>query len=631
MLQHLFSATSPRKNGHFSIAQRPGKTKGIQVYCLNRRFTVADMPGYGRPGPTEDAMADYLNTTSWLRAAIYVHDISKEVREEDRETIRMFRTGRRYGGGIPMLLVFTKDDKVDSETHRHNRVMKLRRQLNWPMDWPHAHYTTRRGGYGQVFKNMVGTMLLGLVATEQREDAMHALENELPDIFWDYRDKYVPKPRSFFGRKAAMKKSRSYPDEDVVYTDEELEEEEEIAEKRELRALRAEKKARGETITMKDKVDEMKAPQAMGRDAGRCEVALKRWSAVEDMGRCPICLEELNEAPVQALSCEHALCSECLLRYVESLVNHGRVEPGEGERLLNCPTPGCMKMLVPVALVQERANVNCPECRQSFCAACCQAAHGLESCEAAELQRTGLMMQQNWKRCPSCRHLCERESGCNFMTCPSEQCQGATHFCYLCEEPLLASDHASHYEGFDGAIGLRGPFGAVCRNRPTVDGERAASLPGKPAPPQLSVVRRLSAQARQPYFDAPKSLPKYIRYQATVVPVNVNGAGPSSEPSEVVHFHPRELRSTRYPAVSAVPAKSKRWTTRLRFCHLWAQWGARHVSRAPPWNQAKESEAAPMGPVKVTHGLMQGAVMPPKQPHGERTSASRPSSAGCMV
>ncbi|CAK9013701.1 unnamed protein product, partial [Durusdinium trenchii] len=135
MLQHLFSATSPRKNGHFSIAQRPGKTKGIQVYCLNRRFTVADMPGYGRPGPTEDAMAvhqkwtgqwkhviqDYLNTTSWLRAAIYVHDISKEVREEDRETIRMFRKQ-----GIPMLLVFTKDDKVDSETHRHNRVMKLR-------------------------------------------------------------------------------------------------------------------------------------------------------------------------------------------------------------------------------------------------------------------------------------------------------------------------------------------------------------------------------------------------------------------------------------------------------------------------------------------------------------------------
>ena len=38
--------------------------------------------------------------------------------------------------------------------------------------------------------------------------------------------RYIPRPRSFFGRKEAIKKSRSYPNEDVVYTDEELEEEE---------------------------------------------------------------------------------------------------------------------------------------------------------------------------------------------------------------------------------------------------------------------------------------------------------------------------------------------------------------------------------------------------------------------
>lgn len=284
MLQHLFSATSPRKNGHFSISQRPGKTKGIQVYCMNRRFTVADMPGYGRAAlQTEEAAAvhekwngqwknvikDYLNTTHWLRAAIYVHEISKDVVKEDLETIQMLRKMK-----IPILLVFTKDDKVDSETHRHQRVMKLRRQLHWPMDWPHAHYTTRRGGYGQVFKNMVGTMMLGLVATEQREDAMDALKTELPDIFWDYRDKYIPKPRSFFGRKAAIKKSRTYPDEDVVYTEEELEEEEEIAEKRELRALRAERKARGESITLEDKVDDIKGPTLSPKER------LKRW---EDM------------------------------------------------------------------------------------------------------------------------------------------------------------------------------------------------------------------------------------------------------------------------------------------------------------------------------------------------------------
>ena len=32
-------------------------------------------------------------------------------------------------------------------------------------------------------------------------------------------------------------------------------------------------------------------------------------------------------------------------------------EPDDGERLLNCPTPGCVKMLVPVSLVEQKTDV----------------------------------------------------------------------------------------------------------------------------------------------------------------------------------------------------------------------------------------------------------------------------------
>ncbi|CAE7538222.1 ARI10, partial [Symbiodinium sp. CCMP2456] len=340
-------------------------------------------------------------------------------------------------------------------------------------------------------------------------------------------------------------------------------------------------------------------------------------SAAEYGQRCPICLDDV--VGQARLSCEHMLCAECLLRYVESLVNQGKVaaeqlacplpscrtpiatnalaellrlqpkgddvyqrlldfqaqrfepEPGDDERLVNCPSPGCIKVLVPLSLVQERADVSCPQCSQRFCAACAQPAHA-GSCEDAEMQRMDpalrrLIAQQNWKRCPVCRHLCERESGCNFMTCPSEQCKGETYFCYLCGEILAASDHASHYEGFDGAIGLRGPFGSVCMNRREPD----SSLPSQPPPPRLSAVVRgeeegsialrltwadhrsepptiyyriwlsvpgskevhhYSAAARGPYYDIPKGLPKYIRYQAAVAAVNVNGIGPASSKSE---------------------------------------------------------------------------------------------------
>eukprot|EP00434_Breviolum_minutum_P020780 symbB.v1.2.018328.t1/scaffold1417.1/size119926/2 len=404
--------------------------------------------------------------------------------------------------------------------------------------------------------------------------------------------------------------------------------------------------------------------------------------------RCPICLED-GDSQWVVLPCQHALCRECLVNYVESLVNQGKVaaeqlacplpecrspvptdvlqaqlhapelfqrlldfqaqrfvpEPDDGERLLNCPTPGCVKMLVPVSLVEQKADVNCPQCKQSFCTACTQPAH-LGTCEDAELQRMDpqlreMIKKENWKRCPVCRHLCERESGCNFMTCPSEQCKGETYFCYLCGELLTSSDHAAHYEGFEGAIGLRGPFGSVCMNKREPD----TSLPSQPPPPTLSVVpgeegaialritfgdhrsepptiyyriwlavagskevRRLSAPARQPFYDAPKSVPKYIRYQASVMPINVNGAGPISLPSEVVHFHPREL-SKDTAAILPAPARNKRWTL------------ADLVRGNPPG-------PAGMPPVKVTHGLMQGAVFVPKQPSGDPTASARRPSAG---
>mmetsp|Transcript_11657 Transcript_11657/g.27391 ORF Transcript_11657/g.27391 Transcript_11657/m.27391 type:complete len:101 (+) Transcript_11657:871-1173(+) len=49
--------------------------------------------------------------------------------------------------------------------------------------------------------------------------------------------------------------------------------------------------------------------------------------------------------------------------------------------------------------------------------------------------------------------------------------------------------------------------------------------------------------------------------EVAVVPINVNGPGPQSEPSEVVHFHPRELEPLkargREPSV-----KTRRWVVR---------------------------------------------------------------------
>eukprot|EP00929_Paragymnodinium_shiwhaense_P088613 TRINITY_DN48927_c0_g1_i2.p1 TRINITY_DN48927_c0_g1~~TRINITY_DN48927_c0_g1_i2.p1 ORF type:complete len:452 (+),score=23.29 TRINITY_DN48927_c0_g1_i2:61-1416(+) len=384
--------------------------------------------------------------------------------------------------------------------------------------------------------------------------------------------------------------------------------------------------------------------------------------------RCPICLDDVEPQDDACLPCGHLACATCVAMYLASCIDDGRVsdkddlccslpscrrpfpehlissilhenhpsgpeagarayerlldfqarrfvpEPSEGERLVACPTPGCSKLLVENVLVEKAKDVTCPLCACRFCAACSQASHPGMTCESAELARMDpklleLLKSQNWKRCPECRSLCERDSGCNFMTCPSERCQGKTHFCYLCGVILTAAEHASHFEGFEGAVGRMGPFGSVCMNYREAD----HSLPKKPPPPRLSVVTgehegticlritwgehrsdpptiyykvwlrvpnskevvRLHANANDAHHDVyPKRLPKYRRYQATVLPVNVNGDGPESDPSEVVHFHERELGSSTVASTTAVPAvqdgsaftgagsKQKRWSTR---------------------------------------------------------------------
>jgi len=282
LLQHLFSSGHMRRQSLASTAQWPGKTQGINVYCVNRRFTIADTPGYGQAGighPSAERIhrdwqdkwkplfEEYLNTTHWLRAVIYVHDIGKDVTQADLDTVNMLRDRQ-----IPVLLVLTKDDKVDSDTHRMSRVKDIRTGLKWARHLPHAHYTTRRGGYGQIFKNMLGTMLLGLLATEERADAWEVLRNDLVDIYFDYRDKYVPRPRGFFGKIPKERRYRTYQEEDKPYTDQDLEREEAAFSRQERRRVREEQKAAGHQRTKYDNIKEKSGEFLTPRERR------KRWS-----------------------------------------------------------------------------------------------------------------------------------------------------------------------------------------------------------------------------------------------------------------------------------------------------------------------------------------------------------------
>jgi len=376
-------------------------------------------------------------------------------------------------------------------------------------------------------------------------------------------------------------------------------------------------------------------------------------AVVEDkVIRCAICLEDVGFSSDAGLPCGHGVCGDCAVSYLESKVDSGDVsadrlscpipacrlpipdgdiarllratqegshvyarlldlqaqrfipDEGDGEQLVTCPSPGCGKVLVPSASVAAKEEIQCPTCFNLFCAGCGHPAHRGMECEEAELQRMDpalrkLLESENWTRCPICRNACERESGCNFMTCPSERCQGKTYFCYLCGELLTQADHAAHYEGFEEAVGREGAFGSVCRNR-RVKTTADFALPTQPLPPEVSVVlgdeegslalrlkwrehksdpptiyyrvrlrppgphdksevKTFHCNAGKAYEDL-KGLPKFRKYETVIEAVNVNGKSWPSEPSAVVYLHPRELAAQ--STGSAAERRSRKWGKR---------------------------------------------------------------------
>jgi len=266
LIRHMFHGGNLQGRNMAMSSSAPGKTRGLNVYAVNRRFTITDAPGYGSDSTkhesakkayrdwkehSEPLVAEYLNSTRWMRAAIYTHEISKDATDADREFLDMLRSR-----DIPILLVLTKDDKVDSEPHRLSRVRLVRKQLDWPKDLPHTFYNARGSGYGQLFKNMLGTMMLGLLSSADREDAWDILRNDCAEVFHDYRDKWVPINKKIKAQMPLEKKSRRYPDEDKAYTQEDLDREDRIVTAEEKRQKREEMNAMGIRRTLKDDVEE---------------------------------------------------------------------------------------------------------------------------------------------------------------------------------------------------------------------------------------------------------------------------------------------------------------------------------------------------------------------------------------
>ena len=195
---------------------------------------------------------------------------------------------------------------------------------------------------------------------------------------------------------------------------------------------------------------------------------------------CPICYTEIEENDTFSLKCNHQICQEC---YIEYINNKLLTEP---INIINtpCPLSGCnlyitrtifkkcitekkMQIMFAKSVVRNFTLTNkdiklCPnpkcnvsirvqgnlakeikcQCGNIFCFSCLEESHLPCDCEMAKQWReftkdkgSGedfVWIKENTKRCPKCQQPIEKNQGCNHMTCRRSAGGCGYEFCWVC-------------------------------------------------------------------------------------------------------------------------------------------------------------------------------------------------------
>lgn len=99
----------------------PGKTRVLNYYCVNEKFYLVDLPGYGYAKVSlqerqswKKSVESYLTNNDFLKAVIQIIDSRQGITKLDQEMI-----GWLAHLGLPTLLVATKTDKLPRSKANH--------------------------------------------------------------------------------------------------------------------------------------------------------------------------------------------------------------------------------------------------------------------------------------------------------------------------------------------------------------------------------------------------------------------------------------------------------------------------------------------------------------------------------
>jgi len=103
-----------RRKAFARVSRTPGRTREINFFAVNGCFVLADLPGYGYARVSRERSAQwgpliegYLRRSPTLRGVVQLLDVRRDPTAEDQQMLDFLA-----GGGVPVLFVVTKTDKL---------------------------------------------------------------------------------------------------------------------------------------------------------------------------------------------------------------------------------------------------------------------------------------------------------------------------------------------------------------------------------------------------------------------------------------------------------------------------------------------------------------------------------------
>lgn len=141
LVNHLTS-----EKGLAFVSSKAGRTATINLYKIDKRYYMVDLPGYGftstaeKRAQLEDLIPEYISNTPQLRLVLVVIDCVVGPTNLDIETFEFL-----HSRSIPMIIIVNKIDKL-SNNKKINLMRELAKTYEFARFIPHSVNTNENRG-----------------------------------------------------------------------------------------------------------------------------------------------------------------------------------------------------------------------------------------------------------------------------------------------------------------------------------------------------------------------------------------------------------------------------------------------------------------------------------------------------